>query len=70
MTKKVTFKSTFGILDVERGRKALRKRIKKDGPIRVYIEADITGPFGGDDGTSIEFELDIIQVVEKYSEVG
>jgi len=57
-----TIKSTFALLDVMRGRKALLKHIAKHGPVRVLIEAEITGPWGGDDGDSIEFECDVKRV--------
>ena len=54
--------STYAMLDIMRGRKVLAKRLKKDGPARVLIEATITEPFGSDDGTSIEFNCDVHSV--------
>ncbi len=56
--------STYLILDVMKGRKALARRLAKNGPIRVQIVADIVDPFGSDDGTSIEFNCDVVSVVE------
>ena len=54
--------STYAILDIMRGRKALARQLKKDGPVRVLIEATITEPFGSDDGTSIEFNCAVHSV--------
>lgn len=34
--------STYAIIDVMRGRKALAKRLAKHGPVRVLTEATIT----------------------------
>lgn len=56
--------STYAILDVEKGRKALAKRLAKDGPVRVTIEALITDPYGSDDGVSIEFNCNVLSVRE------
>lgn len=58
------FTSAYCLLDVMKGRKRLAKRIKKDGPLRVVIVADITDEFGWDDGDSIEFNCDVISVTE------
>lgn len=58
------FTSTYCLLDVMKGRKKLAKRLKKDGPLRVIIVADITDEFGLDDGESIEFNCDVISVTE------
>ncbi len=56
--------STYLILDVMKGRKALARRLAKNGPIRVQIVADIVDPFGSDDGTSIEFNCDVVSCRE------
>lgn len=61
-------KSTYAILDVMRGRKALAKHIAKHGPVKVLIEATITEPYGSDDGESIEFNCDVHCVAYKESE--
>lgn len=58
----VKFHSDYGMLDVMKGRKALAKHLKKEGPVRVLIEATLTEPFGSDDGTSIEFNLTVAKV--------
>ena len=59
--------STYAIIDVMRGRKALAARLKKHGPVRVRIEAVLTEPFGHDDGESIEFNADVerISIIEE-----
>lgn len=54
--------STYGILDVMKGRKKLAKHLAKHGPVRVLIEAEITEPFGHDDGDSIEFNMAVHSV--------
>lgn len=54
--------STYAILDVMRGRKALVKHLAKHGPVRVIIEAEITDPYGIDDGESIEFNCDVLRI--------
>lgn len=54
--------SDYGILDVMKGRKALARHLKKHGPVRVVIEATLTEPFGSDDGTSIEFNMNVHSV--------
>lgn len=68
-------KSTYAIVDVMRGRKALAKHIKRQGPVRVLIEATLTEPFGHDDGESIEFCADVhsiryVQALAKIDEIG
>lgn len=60
----MAIRSTYMLLDVEKGRKALAKRLAKDGPVRVLIEAEIVDPFGSDDGTSIEFNCNVLGVTE------
>jgi hypothetical protein len=62
VTKPPRISSTFAILDIERGRKALAKHLDRHGPVRVLIEAVITGPYGYDDGVSIEFCADVVSV--------
>lgn len=54
--------STYAILDVMRGRKALARYLEQHGPVRVLIEAEITRPYGPDDGVSIEFDMDVSSV--------
>ena len=49
------FSSDFALLDVTKGRHKLATHLKKHGPVKVLIEAEIEYPFGHDDGTSIEF---------------
>lgn len=63
-------KSRFAILDVLVGRSTLNKRIPKGSndmtePVRVIIHGSITGRWGGFDGTSQEFnvEVDKVEVV-------
>jgi hypothetical protein len=52
--------ATFGLLDVKRGRKRLRKLVKDHKlKVPVTIKGFIVGDWSGDDGTSIEFELDV-----------
>jgi hypothetical protein len=52
--------STFAILDVKRGRATLRNLVKgHKHKIPVTIEGYITGDWSGDDGTSIEFEVQV-----------
>lgn len=54
--------SSYAILDIEKGRKALVKYLEKHGPVPVLIEAIITDPFGRDDDVSIEFNMDVVSV--------
>lgn len=61
--KTMDIKSDFAILDVKKGRKRLRKHFELCGPpIKINLAAEIVGTWGGDDGTSQEFELRIITV--------
>jgi hypothetical protein len=55
-------KSTYAIIDVMSGRKALDKYLLKHGPLRVTIEAEITDAYGIDDGDSIEFNCNVLRV--------
>lgn len=66
MTKPTKINSTFAILDVKKGRRALAKRFEKDKGLRipVIIKGYITHQWGGDDGTSIEFGVDVDDVEE------
>lgn len=62
---KKTIDSDFALLDVKRGRHALLKRVEDgDTRIPVTIEGFIYRNWGGDDGTSIEFEVDVTKVTE------
>lgn len=65
--------STFALLDVMRGRGALNKLIPAhshdipmDKRVPVVIRGYITGRFGGFDGTSQEFSVEVtnVEVVE------
>lgn len=55
--------SGFGILDVSRGRKQLRQRIKRGEKIPVVINA-VIDDLWGDDGISQEFGLTVTGVTE------
>lgn len=58
--------STFAILDVMHGRVKLARRILTgDDRIPVTIRGYIVGQHGNDDGTSIEFEIEVIDAVER-----
>jgi hypothetical protein len=54
-----TFKSTFTLLDVKRGRAKLRKLLEKPEKVRVpvVIRGYVTGVWSRDDGISQEFEV-------------
>lgn len=54
--------SSYAILDVEKGRKALAKYLERHGPVPVVIEAVVTCPYGRDDGISLEFIVDVVSV--------
>ena len=56
------FTSDYMILDVMKGRAKLASFLKKSGPVRVLIEAEITEPYGSNDGTSIEFNCNVLSV--------
>lgn len=51
--------STFALIDVKRGRKALTKRVRRGERIPVTITGFIDGTWGHDDGESIEFEVTV-----------
>lgn len=55
MASSPPFSSDYALLDVKKGRQKLAAHLKKHGPVKVLIEAEIEYPFGHDDGTSIEF---------------
>lgn len=61
------FSSTYAIVDVMKGRKALARHIAKHGPVRVTIVAEITDPYGSDDGASIEFNANVISITPEIS---
>jgi hypothetical protein len=56
------FTSDYGILDVMKGRVFLARHLAKHGPLRVVIEAELTEPYGQNDGTSIEFNMNVLSV--------
>lgn len=58
-------KSNFAILDVKSGRKGLANYFASAGAKRVpvTITGFIDGTWGSDDGTSLEFEVDVKSVV-------
>ena len=56
------FTSSYGILDIEKGRKALAKHLKANGGLPVLIHAVLTDPYGSDDGVSIEFNMEVLKV--------
>lgn len=63
-------RSKFALLDVTKGRKTLLKRVGGRGTpvertgrsVPVVIYGDITEAWGGDDGTSREFEVRVTRV--------
>ena len=60
--------STFALLDVKRGRKQLLRRLRSETRIPVTITGFITHVWGHDDGTSIEFAVDVTSVEETAQE--
>lgn len=54
--------SDFALLDVKRGRARLAKEIKSGPRIPVVIHGWIDHQWGDDDGTSIEFAVDVTKV--------
>ena len=56
------FKSTFALLDVMAGRKALAKHLYGGKKLRVIVEMDIDYVWGGDDGESQEFACTVHDV--------
>lgn len=63
--------SDFALLDVKRGRVRLARRLNQEKAlglsprIPVTIRGYITDAWGGDDGTSIEFEVEVTSAVER-----
>ena len=58
--------SKFALLDVMRGRVKLAKRINAgETRIPVTVRGYIVNVFGNDDGTSIEFEIEVTDAVER-----
>lgn len=58
--------SDFAILDVKRGRVELARRVNKgDNRIPVTIRGYIVSQHGNDDGTSIEFEIEVTDAIER-----
>lgn len=51
------------MLDVEKGRVKLASHLKMVGPVDVVIYATLTEPFGSNDGTSIEFNMNVTRVI-------
>jgi len=60
--------SDFAILDVTKGRDELNRLLirrhnsQKPMRVRLLIEADVDWAWGGDDGISREFSLDIVNM--------
>lgn len=58
--------STFALLDIKRGRVKLAKRIiAGEKRIPVTVRGYIVSQWGDDDGTSIEFEMEVTDAVER-----
>ena len=55
-------KSTYAIVDVMKGRHALTRYLKANEGLPVTIYGVLTDPFGSDDGTSIEFCMDVSKI--------
>ena len=58
--------STFALLDVKKGRTALRRRFERAPGLRVpvLIKGFITDQWGRDDGTSVEFTVEVTSAEE------
>lgn len=54
--------SDYAILDVMFGRVKLASHLKKHGPVKATIEIEITEPYGSNDGTSIEFNCNVLSI--------
>lgn len=63
MSEKIS--SNFAILDVMHGRVKLAKRVNAGERIPVTIRGYIDTVHGSDDGTSIEFSIDVTDAVER-----
>ena len=57
--------SGFAILDVQRGRVGLRKKIEKGEPVPVIIRGVIDTVHGHDDGVSREFGVIVTHIDTK-----
>ena len=62
MGKFPKIQSDFAILDVKRGRFALERYLKKEGPRTVTVVMQLNYAAGRDDGESIEFAADVLSV--------
>lgn len=61
-TKAMKLQSGHAILDVKHGRKQLANAIGEGHSIPVTITGVISRVHSGDDGTSIEFQVDVAKV--------
>jgi len=57
--------SDFAILDIKRGRVGFAKRVNAGERIPVTIRGYIDAIHSQDDGTSIEFSIDVTDAVER-----
>ena len=57
--------SDFALLDVKQGRVALARRINAGERVPVTIRGYIDTVHGSDDGTSIEFSIEVTSAVER-----
>jgi hypothetical protein len=55
-------RSSFAIVDIEKGRHRLARRLQDSGPIEVVLRGRLTQPWGSDDGTSIEFNMEVTDI--------
>lgn len=55
-------KSSYAIVDIQQGRKALAKYLNGNAGLPVVIHAVLTDPYGTDDGTSIEFNAEVLKI--------
>lgn len=62
MSKPPHITSSYAIIDIERGRKALDKYLTKNAGLQVVIHAVLTNPYGSDDGVSTEFCADVLNI--------
>lgn len=60
--KRPRIKSNYAIIDIEGGRKALAKYLRENAGVPVVIHAVLTDPYGSDDGTSIEFNAEVVSI--------
>lgn len=61
MNKTLKIESDFALLDVKKGRKTLSKVFDKNQNARIPVTicGFLIGQWGHDDGTSIEFEVEV-----------